>query len=100
LALVPLLVVRADARGVDRRLELGATWVVGMDLAACDDLVEMTAHGHHAQVLGRKLDLGVKRIELPGSHVSLLGCCAGIGYTSHRRCRNGLGSPFISASMG
>ena len=63
--LVALLVVGADARGVDGRLDPGLLRVLRVDGAAGDDLGEVAAHGHHAQVLGRELNLCVKRIELP-----------------------------------
>src|SRR5215472_13190719 len=71
---VPLLVVRADARGIDGGLygrAFGCLWV---NVARRGDLGKVTAHRHHAQVLGRELNLSVQRIEFPGAHRDYLRC--------------------------
>src|ERR1700674_1274036 len=65
---VPGLVVRPDARGVDARLELRLFGVLHVDLTCRRDLGKVTSNGHHAQVLGRELTLSVVRVELPGTH--------------------------------
>ena len=67
--LVALLVVGADARRLDRGLDLRLSRAGrGRSSPVAVDLGEVAAHGHHAEMLGRELDLGVKRIELPIAH--------------------------------
>src|SRR5262249_47589187 len=61
-------VVGADARGGDGGLDRGRLRVLGIDVAAGGDLVELPTDGHHPQVLRGELDLCVVRVELPGSH--------------------------------
>ena len=66
--IVALLIVRPNAGGVDRHLDLRPFGLIGIELSRCRQLGEVTADGHHAQMLGRELNLGMKRIEFPGSH--------------------------------
>src|SRR4029077_623428 len=84
------LVVGADARGVDGGLEMCLGGMLGVDVARGGDLGEVATDGHHAQVLGRELDLGVQRIELPIRHFSYLRRNSG--------ATNRLETPFISST--
>ena len=63
---VALGVVGLDARDVDGHLERRVGGIFGIDRAAAGDVTEMAAHGHHAQVLDRELDLRVIRVQSPG----------------------------------
>src|SRR5207248_9825090 len=65
---VALLIVRANARRVDRDFDFGPLRMVGIHVAGHRDLRKVAAHRHHAEMLGRKLDLGVIRNKYPGSH--------------------------------
>ena len=60
----------ANARCVDRGLELRSLRQLGVYLTEGGDLVEMATHRHHAEMLGGKLHLSMKRVELPGSHTN------------------------------
>src|SRR5438477_4077789 len=65
---VPLLVVGADARGIDGYGHGRAPRLVRVEIPGCREFGKVTANGHHPEMLRRKLDLGVHRIELPGPH--------------------------------
>src|SRR6185437_8584236 len=66
-----------------------------VDLALGDNLVEMAAHGHHPETLGRELDLRVHRVELPDSHGHLL---FGRWFVAHGPT-NRLEAPLISSRI-
>jgi len=64
---VPLLVVGADAGRLHGNINRGRFGVVRIDITGCVDLGKVTAHRHHAQVLGGELDLRVERVKLPAT---------------------------------
>src|SRR5205085_239691 len=63
---VTLLVVGLDARGLDVNRHRGGCRVVWIDLTAGRDFAEVTADGHHPEVLDREFDLKMVGIDLPG----------------------------------
>src|SRR3989440_5093998 len=89
---VPGLVMSPDARGVDRRLDLRLVRMVRIDVAGRGDLGEVAAHRHHAEMLGRELNLCVIGIELPNRHRTNLLNNYPQGYTTG----NLMETPFIS----
>ena len=62
---VPLLVVGADTGRLDGNVNRGRFGLVGVDIASRSDLGKVTAHRHHAEVLGGELNLRVERVKLP-----------------------------------
>jgi hypothetical protein len=65
--IVPLLVVGPDTCRLHGDINRGRFGVVRIDIAGRVDLGKVTAHRHHAEVLGGELNLRVERVKLPAA---------------------------------